>query len=139
MSIRASPASRSARGSVAVWIRLRGLELAGDARASLALHLHHAFERLLLPRRLGERQHEQHAEQQHEADGGRGRVEQRSLRAEGDERDRRGQHDADRHQQRRVARLPARRREDEPCRRAAETARPRATAPSPAGASSVPS
>ena len=61
-------AAGPARGSVPVWMRCAASELAGDARAVLALRLHDAFERLALPCRLGQRQHQQHAEQQQQAE-----------------------------------------------------------------------
>src|SRR5262249_54243444 len=45
---------------------MRGVELARDASALLALLLHNALELTLLPGRLGERQHEEAAEEEDE-------------------------------------------------------------------------
>ncbi len=92
----------------------RGFELARDAGALFALHLHQPLERSLLARGFRQREHEQHAEQQHQADRGRRRVEQQPLRPKRDEREGGGERDATQHEQRRVLRLPARRREHEP-------------------------
>ena len=101
----------------------RGFELARDAGALFALHLHQPLERSLLARGLRERQHEQHAEQQHQADRGRRRVEQQALRPKRSERQGGGERDATQHEQRRALRLPARRREHEPAAEQEEQSR----------------
>ena len=58
---------------------LRRVELAGNPRGLLALPLHDALERLLLPRRLGEGQHEQDAEEQQQMERRIRRIEQQPL------------------------------------------------------------
>ena len=65
-------------------MRLRRFELAGDARRTLALELHQTFQHLPLACGFRERQHEQHAEDDHEPDGGRRGVEEQPLGAKGE-------------------------------------------------------
>ena len=62
-SMRRSSSSDSGARQDAGLDALRGLEFAFDVGRLHALRLHDAFQRLPAPRRLGQRQHEQHAEQ----------------------------------------------------------------------------
>ena len=86
----------------------RRVELAGDACRVLALALHHALQRVAVPGRLGERQHEHRAERECQSDGRRGRVDEQPIQAKGrvpgrDREEQAGQCNACR-----VARLPQR-------------------------------
>ena len=113
---------------------LRRLELAGDARALLALPLDDLLQRLAVARRRGERQHEQHAEQQQQsrAPASRHRTAAAARERRIARRTRRTATQRER-EQRHVADGPARRHPRPAAHPAAARRAPRRAAPSAAG------